>query len=295
MRIGVCLPNFPFGVEPSAAAVVEVAHEAERLGLDSLWATDHLLPPRAMTRYGNVLEALATLAFVGGATSRIELGTSVLVLPLRHAVTVAKQAASIDALSGGRLLLGVGAGWMEGEFANLGADFHRRGSDLDEALAVLRTLWTAPEPRHAGERWRFAGVAFAPRPARPGGIPIWVGGNSSAAVARAARLGDAWHPEGRGAAELAEPVRLLNKLTPPGREVAVTLRRAVDLRPGAEAASGPNAAGEIPLRGLDALHAELDALAALGVEHVVCQLEHRSLQELLPQLERLAAAAGIDG
>jgi probable F420-dependent oxidoreductase len=295
MRIGVCLPNFAFGAEPSAAAVVEVAHEAERLGLDSVWATDHLLPPRGTARYGNVLEALATLAFVGGSTSRVELGTSVLVLPLRDAVTVAKQAASIDALTGGRLLLGVGAGWMRREFANLGADFHRRGRDLDEALAVLRTLWNAPEPEHAGERWRFAGVDFAPRPARPGGIPIWIGGNSGAAVARAARLGDAWHPEGRGAAELAEPVRRLRRLTPPGRQVAVTLRRAVDLRPGAEAASGRNAGGEVPVRGLDALHAELDALAALGVEHVVCQLEHRSPREHLPQLERLAAAAGIDG
>jgi probable F420-dependent oxidoreductase len=287
MRIGVCLPNFPFGVEPSPAAIVEVALEAERLGFDSVWATDHLLVPRTVPRYRSVFEALTTLAHLGALTERVELGTSVLVLPVRHAVEVAKQAATIDALSGGRLVLGVGAGWIEGEFANLGADFHGRGRHLDEALAVLRSLWNGQDPSHDGERYRFAEVLFAPRPARTGGVPLWIGGNSPAALRRAARLGDAWHADGLTSAELAAPLARLRELVPPGRRVAATLRRTLDLRDGAGGA--PSGSGEAPLAGEDAVRAELAALARLGVEHLVCQFEHHTQAEHLEQLRRLAA------
>jgi probable F420-dependent oxidoreductase len=290
MRVGVCLPNFPFGVQPSREAVVEVARAAERLGFASVWATDHLLVPSSVPRYGPVLEALATLAHLAAVTDRVELGTSVLVLPQRNAVEVARQAATVDVLADGRLVLGVGAGWIEGEFANLGADFHGRGRHLDEALAVLRTLWTAPDPRHRGDRYRFADV-LPPRPARAGGVPLWVGGNSDAALRRAATLGDAWHADGLAAEQLTARVERLRSLVPPGRRVAVTVRRTVDLRAGATA--GASGSGEVPVAGAAALREELAALERLGVEHVVCQLEHGSRAEHLDGLGRLAAEAGL--
>jgi probable F420-dependent oxidoreductase len=289
MRLGVCLPNFRFGAEPSREAIVEVAVEAERLGYDSVWATDHLLVPSDMPRFGRVFESLSTLAYLGGATSRVRLGTSVLILAMRNAIEVAKQAATIDALTGGRLVLGVAAGYAEREFASLGASFHDRGRRLDEAIGVLRTLWTDPDPRADGPRYRFADVLFEPRPAQPGGVPVWVGGNSRAAIARAARLGDAWHPDGLSSAELAEGVRLLGAHVTGGRRVAVSLRRTIDVRPGAGPHGGATGSGEVPLRGLGEVRDELDALAGLGVDHVVCQFEHDTLDEHLDQLRLLAS------
>jgi probable F420-dependent oxidoreductase len=293
VRLGVCLPTFPFGVRPSREAIVEVALEAERLGYDSVWASDHLLVPSDMPRFGSIFESLATLAYLGGATSRVGLGTSVLVLPMRNAIEVAKQVATIDALTGGRLVLAVAAGYAEREFANLGASFHDRGGHLDEAIGVLRTLWTAPDPRADGPRYRFADVLFEPRPPRPGGVPVWIGGNSHAAIARAARLGDAWHPDGLSSAKVAEGVRLLGTQVPEGRRVAVSLRRTIDVRPGAAPGGEATGSGEVPLRGLGEVRAELDALADLGVDHVVCQFEHDTLDEHLDQLRLLAGGLAL--
>lgn len=150
MKFGVCLPNFPFGVRPSRDAIVEVAQELDRLGYDSAWVSDHVLVPRDKPRYGHLYEVLSTIAYLGGLTEKIQLGTSILVLPYRNAIVVAKQAATIDALIGGRLILGVGAGWIEDEFRYLGADFHRRGRLLDEGIKVMKALWTEENPHRAG-------------------------------------------------------------------------------------------------------------------------------------------------
>jgi probable F420-dependent oxidoreductase len=294
MRLGVCLPNFPFGAEPSREAIVEVAVEAERLGYDSVWASDHLLVPSDMPRFGRIFESLSTLAYLGGATSRVRLGTSVLVLAMRNAVEVAKQAATIDALTGGRLVLGVAAGYAEREFANVGASFKDRGRHLDEAIGVMRALWTDPDPRADGPRYRFADVLFEPRPAQPGGVPIWVGGNSGAAIARAARLGDAWHPDGLSSAQVAEGVERLRSLVPQGRRVAVSLRRTIDLRSRTSPGDAPTGSGEVPLRGLDEVRAEIASLARLGVGHLVCQFEHATLAEHLDQLRLLASDLPLD-
>ena len=166
MQFGVCLPNFPFGVRPSREAILEIAQEAEALGYDSVWASDHLLVPRERPRYGRIFEALSALAYVGGATQKLQLGTSVLILPYRNAIIVAKQAATIDALTGGRLILGVGAGWIEGEFQNLGAGFRTRGRHLDEGLAVMQALWSEEHPGVRGEFYQFSNALFEPRPAR---------------------------------------------------------------------------------------------------------------------------------
>jgi probable F420-dependent oxidoreductase len=294
VRLGVCLPNFPFGEPPSREAIVEVALEAESLGYDSVWATDHLLVPSDMPRFGRVFESVSTLAYLGGITSRVRLGTSVLIVALRNAVEVAKQSATIDALTGGRLVLGVAAGYAEREFAAVGASFHDRGSHLDEAIGVMRTLWTQPDPRADGPRYRFAEVLFEPRPDRPGGMPVWVGGNSGAAIARAARLGDAWHPDGLSSAQVADGVARLRAATPPGRHVGVSLRRTLDLRPGAGPGGGTTGSGEVPLRGIDEVRAELRALGDLGVGHVVCQFEHSTLAEHLDQLRALAGEFALD-
>jgi probable F420-dependent oxidoreductase len=298
MKFGVCLPNFPFGVRPTRDAILEVAQEAESLGFDSVWVSDHILVPNDKPRYGRLFEALSTLAYVGGATERIEMGTSILVLPYRSAITVAKQAATIDALTGGRLIVGVGAGWIEGEFDNLGMDFHNRGSRLNEGLAVMKALWGEDDPQVDGEFYQFSDVLFEPRPAREGGIPIWVGGHSNVALRRALEYGDAWHPDDLPTDELAEFVTKLHAMSD-GREIGVSLRRTVDVRPTMAAAEAAASGGELAGRwpggsasaltgNVEGIVAEMDEVAALGVGHFICQFEHQSQEEHLQQMRFFA-------
>lgn len=179
MRIDAVLPNESPTMPTTRLA--ELARQAEDLGHGTLWLPDHLLPPEPYGEtYGGVYEPLITLAHLAAHTSRIRLGTSVLVTPLREPVLLAKQAATLARLSGDRFVLGVGVGWQASEFAVVDADFRRRGARTDEILERLRSL-------HRGEA--TDGV-FEPRPARP--VPIVVGGVSEAALRRAARFADEW-------------------------------------------------------------------------------------------------------
>lgn len=303
MEFGVCLPNFPFGVQPTTDAIVAVAKSAERLGYDSVWATDHVLVPKDKPRYGNVFEAITTLAYLAGMTRRIRLGTSILVLPQRHAVIVAKEIATLDALSGGRVILGIGLGWIEDEFKTLGADFHRRGRHTDEALRVMKALWTETDPRFEGSFYRFGDVLFDPRPAQRGGPPIWLGGYSDATLRRTAALGDAWHADDMPIEKLRPMGERLQALAAQAaRSVTITLRRTVDMRPAA-ATSGKlrasEAAGVLPGRWpggtAGALSGSAEDIVAgiadagtAGVTHFICQFEHGTLQELLVSLDVFA-------
>ena len=296
MRFGVSLPQFEFGIRPSPAIIGKVAQTAEAVGFDSLWVSDHVLVPDSRPRYGYFADALTTLAWVGAMTSRIALGTSVLVIPYRHALVLAKQLATLDMLVEGRLILGVAAGWMDEEFELLGLDFAARGRHLDESLAVMQTLWTEPKPRFDGEFYRFSDVIFEPRPHRPEGIPIWVGGHGRVALRRAVRLGVTWHPDDMETEEVttrAGELRALNG----GVGLPIAVRRRADLR----AAMGRNVERKPDLPGAwpegdarplgGSLQEIIDTLARLrevGVEHFMFQFEHASQPEHLDQI-RFAA------
>jgi len=174
-----------------------IAQGAEELGFRSVWATDHLLVPTENYRpYGRLLEALTLLSFLATKTKEVRLGTSVLIVPMRNPVEVAKQVATIDVLSGGRALLAVGAGWLEKEFRFLNANFAQRGAFLDESIRLVRALWSQERINFQGKFFNIADGVFEPKPVQGGGPPIWVGGNSRSAMRRAARLGDGWHPVG---------------------------------------------------------------------------------------------------
>jgi probable F420-dependent oxidoreductase len=201
MRIGVFAP--PWGPMASPADLSAIAEAAERLGYPSLWVGDHVVfPRRVASTYpynesgdspfdpdGPLLDSLTLLAWLAGKTTRIDLGVSVLVLPMRNPVELAKQLADIAALSSDRLAVGVGAGWMREEFETLSADFDHRGRITDEWIAILRHLWEGRRDSFAGTFYRFDPVGFEPRPGR---LPIIVGGNSAPAMRRAAR-NDGWH------------------------------------------------------------------------------------------------------
>ncbi len=167
--------------------VRRVARAAEAAGFDSLWAGDHV------SFYVPILESLTLLSFVAGATERVKIGSSVYLLPLRHPTTTAKVASTLDVLSGGRLVLGVGVGGeFPPEFAASGVPVGERGTRTDEAIAILRRLWTEDGVVHEGRHFRFGPVALDPKPLQPGGPPIVVGGRKPPALRRAGRLGDGY-------------------------------------------------------------------------------------------------------
>jgi probable F420-dependent oxidoreductase len=192
VKYGIAIRNM--GPQSSRATIRACAAVAEDLGYDALFVSDHLCIPPDQTEGsgGRYLDVVTTLAYLAGATERIRLGISVLVLPYRPAVLTAKQVATIQELSGERMILGVGVGWMKPEFDALGVSLRRRGAITDETLAVIHHLFSADLPgAYDGPLVKFPSFVFLPRPKRP---PIWVGGKSAAAMNRAIKFGDGWHP-----------------------------------------------------------------------------------------------------
>jgi probable F420-dependent oxidoreductase len=186
----VILPNYGEGSSPNG--IRRIAETAEELGFHSVWATEHIIVgPEAVDPYGRVFAPLVTLGWIAGFTERIGLGTSIVLAPLHHPIHLAKEVATLHELSGGRVTLGVGIGWHRDEFDFLGVEFDGRGRRADEAIRLMRALWSG-ERDFEGEHWSFRGATFGPRPATQ--PEIWVGGSSNGAIRRARELGDAWHP-----------------------------------------------------------------------------------------------------
>jgi probable F420-dependent oxidoreductase len=212
MHFGVGLPHFR--QLASAEAITTVARQAETLGFDSVWVSDHIVVPQsAIPRFGEVFfEPFTTLAYVAGKTQRIRLGTSVIILPYRNPLFMAKALATLDVLSGGRLIVGGGVGWLAEEFDVLGVPFKERGARSDEALRVMRALWTEAEPKLEGRFFRFAGIKAEPKPLQKPHPPIWIGGASRATFRRAVEFADAWHPSHRPIEEIAAGAKTLKEL-----------------------------------------------------------------------------------
>jgi probable F420-dependent oxidoreductase len=212
MKLGFSLLN-NWGIA-DAHALVDLASRAEALGFDSVWVHDHVFNvAHVLERIGDrpYYEPLTLLAYVAARTSRVRLGTSVLVLPYHHPVRLAKTAATLDVLSGGRLVLGVGVGAIEQEMQAMGTPFKERGAFTDESIAVMRTLWTQERPTFAGRYTQFAGMPFSPKPLQKPSIPVVIGGVSRAAIRRAARVGDGWQPLGLSPEALGRGIALLRE------------------------------------------------------------------------------------
>ena len=195
MRYGLALPNFTDLA--SAEAIDAVADAADRLGYESVWTTDHVLVDKSSDAadYRVNFDAIETLAWVGAKHPGLGLGTSVIVVPQRNAVILAKEIATLDALSSGRVIAGVGVGWNEREFGNLGARdrFHERGAYLDETIRLWRHLWSGSEEPFEGRFHALDDFTFGPLPAQRSSLPIWIGARSDAALERVGRLADGYH------------------------------------------------------------------------------------------------------
>jgi probable F420-dependent oxidoreductase len=226
MKFGVAIRNM--GPQSNRTTIRACARIAEQAGFDALFVSDHLCIPPDQTEGsgGRYLDVLATMAFLAGATDKIRIGVSVLVVPYRPAVLTAKQVATIQELSGERMILGVGVGWMKPEFDALGVNLRRRGAITDETLRVIHHLFNADVPgAYDGPLVKFPSFVFLPRPKRP---PIWVGGNSPAAMNRAIKFGDGWHPMLPAAELKAKVEELQTRARSAGRpEPEIVVRRGL--------------------------------------------------------------------
>jgi probable F420-dependent oxidoreductase len=231
VHFGVILPNYATGSSPDG--IRRVAELAEELGFDSVWATEHIVVgPDAVDPYGRVYDPLVTLGWIAGWTERVGLGTSIVLVPLHNPFHLAKETATLQELSQGRLRLGVGMGWHRPEFAFMGVEFKGRGRRADEAIRVMRALW-AGEKSFEGRYWSFHDATSGPHPSpQP---ELWVGGSSARAIRRARQLGDVWHPS-RGSD--VEHVRRVKAEHPELRVIPRTSPEQVDamLDAGAEGA-----------------------------------------------------------
>jgi probable F420-dependent oxidoreductase len=288
MRFGVPLPQFgPLARGPDVRdRLRRVAEAADRLGYDVLWTAEHVIfPPEIRTPYpyggrfpydvgDPVLDAVGTLAWVAGCTRRVRLGTAVLVLPYHHPILLAKALATVDVLSGGRLVVGVAGGWLAEEFALLGVPFAERGARTDEALAVMRALWTEERVTFHGRWTRLDDAAFFPKPLQQP-LPVWIGGSSPAALRRVARAGDGWLAVPRAPEALAEDV--------------ATIRRLADAAGRDPAAIGVASSGGA--RSVDELLDRLPALERAGVTvaNVPVLFWGRSTEHALELLEEFAS------
>ena len=312
MQIGFNLPNS--GPLSAVATMTEIAVQGEAMGFDYLTMTDHVvLPDTKVPGYpysesGEFYESEPTerheqligMAYVAAKTSRIRLVAAVLVVPHRTAVLAAKMLATLDVLSGGRLVVGIGAGWLRAEFdAVVGTPFAERGAVTDEYIDAFRVLWTERSPKFAGRYTNFDGIVLEPKPVQRPYPPIWIGGESGPSVRRAARVGDAWYPIGSNNKHLLDTLprlgagiaRLRKATAEAGRDPASV---GIAFRVKRYGAAVPPLASDGERRlfsgGEAALIADLRALRDMGVTAIDIDFGRPSGAAVIAEMRRFKAA-----
>ena len=303
MRYGFYLPTR--GPTATRGGILALAREGERLGLDSAMIADHIVfPVESRSTYpytldgkhpslGDALETFSILGVVAGATERLRLVSSVLVLPYRNPALTAKMVASLDVLSGGRVTLGVGAGWLKEEFEALGSPaFEARGAVTDEWITIFKQLWSQSPASFNGRFYRYSDIRCEPFPVQKPHPPIWVGGHSRAALRRTARHGDGWHPVGAVAASPLPPQEMrahldtLKRLTESeGRDFsALTISYKAALYD-TEIAS-PDGSRRLFSGAREEIAGDIRTFAALGVHELIFDFRGQSIGESVERLQR---------
>jgi probable F420-dependent oxidoreductase len=250
MKIGVCSANS--GPYTTRQTLRSLARLGEEFGIESIWVSEHLvladprMPPSPMDPEDPILDPVTALAFLAGLTESVRLGTGIVVLPLRNPLVLAKELATVDVLSEGRLIFGIGVGYVEREFQAIGVPFDDRGVRLEEHLAAIRAIWTEDHPAHAGSLVRFDGVQAHPRPRQRPHPPIVMGGYAPAVMRRTVREADGWYGWGLDPDATARRLAILREtearvprgeglgaleitITPPGPVDSLTAQRYSEL------------------------------------------------------------------
>ena len=267
LRLGIHLPQYGRAAGPDS--ITRVARAAEDLGFADVWISDHIVHPAAQSYPSPFLfDPLVTLTWAAATTTRVGLGTSVLVLPHHHPLALANALASLDALSGGRVTIAAGTGWSEAEFAALGQQFAQRGRRMDEIIRIMRACWTEDPVNFAGEFYTVDEIRVLPKPAHD--IPIWIGGAGERAYKRAAELGDGFHAIGLHEDDIGPVVDRVRR-DHPEPSFTFSLRTGWDPQ------------GMEP----DQIRRERDAFAAAGVQHIVSAPWRNSADEWIRSMELL--------
>ncbi|MCJ7437542.1 MAG: TIGR03619 family F420-dependent LLM class oxidoreductase [Acidimicrobiia bacterium] len=291
----------------SAAAIGELAEAAEEAGFDGAFVTEHPFPDdRWLAKGGHhSLDPFVALAFAAAATTSLRLQTNLCIAAYRNPFLLAKSVATLDALSGGRMILGIGTGYLEGEFAALGSPFDERNDRTDEAIRAMRAAWTGESVEMKGEHFLAAGNTMLPAPAQPGGPPIWIGGNAKRAIRRAVELADGWVP-------MPNPARSAARRRTPALETLEDLHTRIQEAHAVSAAAGRAAPLEIVFMPLgldmftnapvvpDAVIESIQALAAVGVTYVTTSVPGETRAEVLANLAIfrdaiIPAVRGLEG
>ncbi|MSQ11472.1 MAG: LLM class F420-dependent oxidoreductase [Dehalococcoidia bacterium] len=288
MHFGVSIPHYgqPFSVD----ALRETVQRAEALGFGSAWVGDHVITPQHFVDAvgPNFYDAIIVLSHAAAFTTRLRLGTSVIVVPYRSPLVVAKMVATLDALSGGRVIFGVGAGNAPDEFQALGVPPSTRGRRTNEYLEAMVTLWTQEPTTFHGKFVDFQDVHFQPKPVQQPHPPIWVGGHSQAALRRAVAFGEAWHSGGMAPERMTTTVQELRRLAlEAGRAngPAVTTRISIRITD----ATNPHGQAHRPGAGtVQQVRADLARYQEIGVSAMVCDFGLAMGPELFTAMERFA-------
>jgi probable F420-dependent oxidoreductase len=303
MQFGLGLPHA--GATARGPHLVRFAQRAEALGFESLWCGDHVILPTAGTsqypyttdgsfpRPADVdyLETFTVLSYVASVTQRVRLGSTVIILPYRHPVVQAKMFASLDVLSAGRVICGVGVGWLQKEFDTLGASYAERGAVSDEMLQIFRLLWTAEQPEFHGKFYQFDGIAFFPKPLQ-NPLPIWVGGHSKRAIRRAIAYGQAWHPTRQTPEFVAEHLPYLRqeaeRMGRDPRSLLVSLKRSLHITDVSRSEAVAFRSGNAVIGTTQAVIDDARRCQDMGIQQLTYDFRTDDIEAQIAMIERLA-------
>lgn len=288
MRFGVTVPN-NLGLD-NPQDVIDAAVRAEEMGFHSVWVSHHVLNAGyILDRIGGkpYYDAITILAYMAALTKTVRLGTSVLVLPYFNPIVLAKSLATLDVLSGGRVTAGIGVGALRLESDALGSPFARRGAYANEGIAIMKELWTQDDPSFNGRFFSFSGVKFSPKPVQTPHLPIWIGGNSDAALYRAAHMGDGWHADGLSPQDMTgRTEKLKTEVAAAGRsmsDITLSIRQSLDI------VASPADDRQGPMVGTpDQILSTIEAYAALGVSEIVLGVSSRDTDRIYGVMEAFA-------
>lgn len=296
MKFGICLP---IRLKASASDNIDIAVKAQELGFDSLWVSDHIvMPEKHRGMFSEIFyEPFTLLSYISAVTSTISLGTSVIILPYRNPLVIAKQIATLDVLSGGRVMFGVGPGWMKEEFETLGVRFKERGKMTDEYIKAIRELWQSESPLFEGEFCSFSDIKFEPKPLQDPNPPILIAGSSKFALKRAAILGDGWQPTWVSPQDVSQGISTIKLLADKaGRDLegfTYSVRNRIKIFGNSKAKENyikdqPQDAPFSLLGTVDEITELVSSYRDFGVSHIVFDPATDSLEEIYSTMELLS-------
>ncbi|MEM7009442.1 MAG: LLM class F420-dependent oxidoreductase [Thermodesulfobacteriota bacterium] len=291
MKFGITLP---IRLSLEARDNIEIAKAAEDLGIDSIWVSDHVvMPERHLGSFSEMFyDPFVLLSYIAAETSKITLGTSVIILPYRNPVVVAKMIATLDVLSTGRVIFGIGPGWMKEEYAALSVPYEKRGSRTNEYLEAIKELWTSDDPSYDGEFCSFSNIKFYPKPHTKPHPPIFIAGSSEYAIKRAAEYGDGWQPTWVSPDDVKDGISKLEQLSyQKGKDLSnftFSVRNRLEILDRGFIQNDDPEGNDPPylIKGsVDEIIAIIKQYEEIGVSHMVLDPACESLDEIFKSIE----------